>query len=70
MGVAESIRRTHLPSLEPSEIIQSPYLMVGESGALVDKLLDHRERWGFSHYTVRREALGQLEPVISQLAGQ
>jgi hypothetical protein len=44
--------------------------MVGESGALVDKLLDHRERWGFSHYTVRREALGQLEPVISQLAGQ
>jgi len=70
MGVAESIRRTHLPSLQPSEIIHSPYLMVGERGALVDRLLEHRERWGFSHYTVRREALGQLDPVISQLAGQ
>jgi hypothetical protein len=42
-------------------------MMVGSAGALVDKLLEHRERWGFSHYTVRREALGQLDPVIAAL---
>jgi probable F420-dependent oxidoreductase len=69
-GVAEQIARTHLPSLEPQQIVDTPYLMVGTTDALVEKLLDHRERWGFSHYTVRREALGQLEPVIAALAGR
>lgn len=69
-AVAHSIRRTHLPSLQPQEIIDTPYMMVGQTGALIEKLLEHRERWGFSHYTVRREALGQLEPVIAALAGR
>jgi alkanesulfonate monooxygenase SsuD/methylene tetrahydromethanopterin reductase-like flavin-dependent oxidoreductase (luciferase family) len=70
LGVAEQIARTHLPSLEPRQIVDTPYLMVGTTDALVEKLLEHRERWGFSHYTVRREALGQLEPVIAALAGR
>jgi hypothetical protein len=37
---------------------------------LVDRLIEQRERWGFSHYTVRQDALGQLEPVIAALAGR
>ena len=49
------------------EILETPYLLIGTRGALVDKLLEQRERWGFSHDTVRREALGQLEPVIGAL---
>ncbi len=69
-GASPSRSRTHLPSLEPQQIVDTPYLMVGTTDALVEKLLDHRERWGFSHYTVRREALGQLEPVIAALAGR
>jgi probable F420-dependent oxidoreductase len=69
-GVAEQISRSHLPSLTPKQIVESPYVMVGSSGALIDKLVEHRERFGFSHYTVRREALGQFEPVIAELAGR
>jgi len=61
------IAAKHMPSLTPEDILETPYMMVGSAGALVDKLLEHRERWGFSHYTVRREALGQLDPVIAAL---
>ena len=66
-GAAEEIAAEHLSSLTVEEILETPYLMIGTRDALVGKLLEHRERWGFSHYTVRREALGQLEPVIAAL---
>lgn len=70
VATAEDICRTRLPSLEPTDILETPYMILGPASAVVEKLLDHRERWGFSHYTVRSEALGQLEPVIAELAGQ
>jgi hypothetical protein len=44
-------------------------MLVGSKDALVERMLSHRERWGFSHYTVRQDALGQIEPVLSALAG-
>lgn len=69
-GVAEQICHRHLPALQPQDVLETPYMMVGPADGLVEKLLAHRERWGFSHYTVRREALGQLEPVIAELAGR
>lgn len=69
-STADQISRSHLPSLQPTEIIETPYMMVGTTAALIEKLIEHRERWGFSHYTVRRDALGQLEPVIAELTGR
>lgn len=69
-AAAEDLVRDRLPSLTPAEVLATPYLLVGTTGSLVDRLLEHRERWGFSHYTVRPEALGQLEPVIAALAGR
>ncbi|MBI2710746.1 MAG: TIGR03621 family F420-dependent LLM class oxidoreductase [Actinobacteria bacterium] len=69
-GAAERLSRAHLPSLSASDVLTTPYLMVGSTGALADRLVEQRERWGFSHYTVRAEALGQLEPVIAALTGR
>lgn len=68
-GAADEIRSAHLPTLTRSEVLATPYLIIGSTGSLIEKLTEHRERWGFSHYTVRREALGQIEPVIASLAG-
>lgn len=67
-ATADEIARTHLPSLSAEDVLATPYMMVGSKASLVDRLLEQRERWGFSHYTVRRAALGQLEPVIAALA--
>jgi probable F420-dependent oxidoreductase len=65
---SEEISRSRLPSLTADDVLSSPYLMVGSAPTLVDRLLEQRERWGFTHYTVRQDALGQLEPVIAALA--
>ena len=69
-GTAEKIQSSDLPSLTVAEVRATPYLMIGSAAALAEQLTEQRERWGFSHYTVRREALGQLEPVIAALAGR
>jgi probable F420-dependent oxidoreductase len=69
-GEAERISRVRLPTLTPQDVLATPYLMVGTAQGLVERLLEQRERWGFSHYTVRPEALGQLEPVLAALVGR
>ncbi len=69
-GAAEEIVRAHLPALAVDDVLGSPYLMVGTAEALVERLLAQRERWGFTHYTVRPDALGRIEPVIAALAGR
>lgn len=69
-GTAETIRQRSLPSLAADDVLSTPYLLIGTVEDLIEKLLEQRERWGFSHYTVRPEALGQLEPVIDELTGR
>jgi probable F420-dependent oxidoreductase len=68
IGAAAQIAAKHMPTLTPGDLLETPYVMVGSASALVEKLLEHRERWGFTHYTVRREALDQLRPVIAALS--
>jgi probable F420-dependent oxidoreductase len=67
IAAAEQIVATHLPTLSVQDVLDTPYLMVGTRDSLVDKLQQQRERWGFTHYTVRPDALGQVEPVIEAL---
>jgi probable F420-dependent oxidoreductase len=68
--VAEAMARDRLPSLSPDDVLATPYLLVGTRQSLIDRLIEHRERWGFSHYTVRPDALPDIEPVITALAGK
>ena len=70
VGAADEIRRQHFASLDVDHVLDTPYLMVGTVDGLVEKLLRQRARWGFCHYTVRKEALGHLDPVIAELAGR
>ncbi len=69
-STAQEISRSRLPSLTADDVMSTPYLMVGSATTLTDRLVEQRERWGFSHYTVRHDALGQLEPVIAALDGK
>ncbi|HET9444187.1 MAG TPA: TIGR03621 family F420-dependent LLM class oxidoreductase [Acidimicrobiales bacterium] len=69
-GTAEELAATRVPSLSADDLLTTPYVMVGSAAGLVERLLEQRERWGFSHYTVRPDALGQIEPVIAELAGR
>ena len=60
---------TVMPGLTVEELLGSPYLMIGTVEGLVDRLQEHRTRWGFSHYTVRADAIDAVAPILSRLAG-
>jgi probable F420-dependent oxidoreductase len=68
ISTAEDISRRRLPTLSARDVLATPYLFVGSRNAVIERLLEHRERWGFSHYTVRPDALGQIEPVMAALS--
>ncbi len=45
-----------IPGLEVDDVLETPYLLVGSTEGIVDRLIEQRDRWGFSHYTVRADA--------------
>jgi hypothetical protein len=58
--------------LDPDLPGDSPFVLVGDTSAIVDALLERRERFGISYYVAfaGRGALGGLGPVVARLAGQ
>jgi probable F420-dependent oxidoreductase len=58
------------PGLTSEELLGSPYLLIGTVESIVETLIERRERWGFSHYTVRPAALPDFAPVVASLAGR
>jgi probable F420-dependent oxidoreductase len=69
MSVAADLSNGRLRRLSETEILETPYLDIGSQDEIIDKLLAERERWGFSHYTFRVDALAAIEPVVRRLAG-
>jgi len=68
VGAAERMR-ARLPGLSVPDILATPFLMIGSIASLVERLTENRNRWGFSHYTVRADALDALVPIIAALRG-
>ena len=54
--------------LSPEEILESPYVLIGSVGRLVDDLRARRERWGI--YVIFEPYLDAFAPVVARLAGQ
>jgi probable F420-dependent oxidoreductase len=52
-----------IPSLDPAEVRELPYVLVGTVGEIVDKLRRCRERWGITYFVVR--SLDDFTPVIA-----
>ena len=67
---ADAFAAGSLVGLSSADILTTPYLMMGTVDGIVDKLVADRERWGFSHYTVRTDAMTAMEPVIARLSGR
>jgi len=58
--------------IEPEDILESPYALIGTVPSLVDKLRRARERWGINSYLVGsfgEPGLAEFAPVVEQLAG-
>jgi probable F420-dependent oxidoreductase len=54
----------------PDEIANSPHVLIGPASAIIETLLDRRERYGISYIVFDSADLDAVEPVVAQLAGQ
>ena len=51
------------------EILDSPFLLLGTRQEMVEALLQRRERFGLSYFTVFESAIDTFAPVVAELKG-
>jgi probable F420-dependent oxidoreductase len=56
-----------VPGPTPAEILGAPYVLVGTLDQLVDELLQHHEKWGFTSYVVRAAAIDDAGALIDRI---
>lgn len=59
-------------TIDPQDMLESPYTLIGTPPGLVDKLRRARERWGVNSFFVGSfgdPGLAELAPVVEQLSG-
>jgi probable F420-dependent oxidoreductase len=52
------------------EILDSPFLLLGTREEMVEALLERRERFGLSYFTVFEPAIDTFAPVLAELKGR
>lgn len=57
----------HAPGASPADVLGSPYVLVGTLDELTDEIARHRERWGFTSYVVRPDAIDAVSALIDRL---
>ena len=55
--------------VDPSMVLESPFVLIGTPAQIVDDLLRRRERWGFSYVIVGADDVEPFAPVVAELAG-
>jgi probable F420-dependent oxidoreductase len=57
-------------NVTPEELLASPHCLIGPLGALVERLHERRERWGFSYITLYDSDAVGCAPLVSALTGR
>jgi hypothetical protein len=65
-GVAE-VLASRVQGLTPSDALAAPYALFGSVGQLADEIAAHRERWGFTSYVVRADAIDAAARFLTQV---
>jgi probable F420-dependent oxidoreductase len=65
---AERVARA-VPGLTAADVLAAPYSLIGTADQLVDELTAHRERWGFTSYVVRAQAVNDVASLLDRLRG-
>ncbi|WP_428956325.1 TIGR03621 family F420-dependent LLM class oxidoreductase [Streptomyces sp. cg35] len=59
-----------MPELTERDVLESPLALIGTREQIVERLLAHRERYGFSYVTVLEPYLEALGTVVAELRGR
>jgi probable F420-dependent oxidoreductase len=51
------------------EVLEHPHVLLGSVDAICDRLVERRERFGFSYVTFFSEAMEAVAPIVARLAG-
>jgi len=54
--------------VDPQQAKHSPYALFGDTSAMVETLLDRRDRWGLTYYVFSDQDIELLRPVVATLA--
>ena len=57
-----------VPGLTVEQVLAAPFIWVGTADEIVNRLRDHRERWGISAYVVRAAAVDEVSDVLAKLS--
>jgi probable F420-dependent oxidoreductase len=66
---AAAVVARHVPGAHGAHIIAAPYTLVGTIDQLVDEIMQHHERWGFTSYVVRTGVIDAGAALIERLRG-
>jgi probable F420-dependent oxidoreductase len=55
--------------LEPTDVLESPHVVLGSVDAICDALEERRARWGISYWVVPAGVIDAAAPVVERLAG-
>jgi hypothetical protein len=68
-AIERQIAKTGIP-ISPQDLVTSPHCLVGPLSFLRERLVELRERWGFSYISIHdRNAVG-CAPLVAAMAGR
>jgi probable F420-dependent oxidoreductase len=54
--------------MTPDDVLESPFALVGDHGAIRDHVLEVHERYGISYFTVSEDLAWKVAPVVEELS--
>ena len=64
-----AVRTATMLGLPGEYALELPFVLIGTSDELCERLLERRERWGFTNIVVPGEAMESFAPVVARPAG-
>ena len=68
-GAGARSRLAGMLSVDEAMLTSSPFALIGSPAELVERLVERRERWGFSYVIVGGDDVDKFAPVVAELAG-
>jgi len=68
-GAGARTRLAGMLQVDEAMLVSSPFALIGSPAELAERIVDRRERWGFSYVIVGADDVDKFAPVVAELAG-
>jgi probable F420-dependent oxidoreductase len=68
-GAGARTRLAGFLKVDEAMLVSSPFALIGSPGELIERIVERRERWGFSYVIVGADDVDKFAPVVAELAG-